>query len=62
MDSIVAKVYAEPISVHNGKATAYAVTRVDHEGMPVDTQNVWECDMGVVANECTNQGWELIVR
>ena len=61
MDSIVT-VYAEPISAHKGKVTAYAVTKVDDEGMPVDTCNVWDCAMSEVVNECNVNGWELIVK
>lgn len=61
MDSNIT-VYAEPISEHNGKMTAYAVTRVDNEGMPIDTYNVWDEEMSEVVNECNVNGWELIVR
>ena len=62
MDNNVTTVYAEPISAHEGMITAYAVTKVDADGMPVDTMNVWECEMGEVVNDCKVNGWELIVR
>ena len=56
------KVYADPISEHEGKTTAYAVTQVDNEGNPISTYNVWDCEMSEVVNECNVNGWELIVR
>ena len=62
MDSNVTTVYADVISAHDAKITAYAVTRVDSDGNPVNTFNVWDCEMPHVVNDCDNNGWELIVR